>query len=114
MGWRGRQARRQTDRQTILFGAQQLRLRLLQTSVCCDGPAPPQGSFSVPPAIATQLLAAFPTDSAEGIEGTAVRFLVLKCPFGRKPSHSTAVQHCLSRTLGQTVAPFSFLIGILV
>lgn len=65
---------------------------LLQTSVPCDGPALPQGSFSVHPAITTQLLAAFPTDSAEGIEGTAVRFLTLKCPFGKKivPFHCSA------------------------
>lgn len=78
------------------------------------GPALPQGSFSVHPAIATQLLAAFPTDSAEGIEGTVVRFLMLKCPFGTKSSHFTAVQHCLNRALWQTVAPFSFLTTILV
>lgn len=71
-------------------------------------------SFSVHPAITTQLLAAFPTDSAEGIEGTAVRFLKLKCPFGKKSSHFTAVQHCLNRALWQTVEPFSFPITILV
>lgn len=84
------------------------------SSVCWEGPALAQGSLSVHPAITTQLLAAFPTDSAEGIEGTALRFPMLKCPFGRKSSHFTAVQHCLNRALWQTVAPFSFLITILV
>lgn len=78
------------------------------------GPALPQGSFSVRSAIATQLLAAFPTDSAEGIEGTVVTFLRLKCPFGTNSSHFTAVQHCLNRALWQTAAPFSFLTTILV